>query len=71
MVVPIRELANTLFPTTVNLLNNNYSNLQPKQSSMDFKFNIPQEYAMLPNFNNAIKLSVNSSEFFTNYIEYM
>ena len=38
---------------------------------MDFKFNIPQEYAMSPNFNNVIKLFVNSSEFFTNYIEYM
>jgi len=67
MVAPIRELANTLHPTTLKSQNTNQE--LSNQLSMNFEFDILRGRAPSPNPNISRDLSVSSAASSMDYAE--
>ena len=67
MVVPIRELANTLYPFTSNLQNNQLE--LSKRYSMDIEIDFPRGCSASPSMNSSRETSASSAISSMDYVE--
>ena len=67
MVVPIRELANTLYPFTSNLQNDQLE--LSKRYSMDIEIDFPRGCSAPPSINSSRETSASSAISSMDYVE--